>query len=280
VAHPQLAAFARMAKENAKPARLLAGQKTLLGRTMHDIRYDAVHDEIIAPNPFAQAVLVFRGGASGEEAPIRVLQGEHTLLQGKGAAAGGVERLDVDAVHNEIFVPADNKILVYSRTASGDTPPIRVIEGADTKLKRAQAIAVDPVHDVVVAGTSRAYQDGMGALIIFSRTDAGNVKPRGLIMGPKSEIGNLNQIAIYAPKGWIVATQSGDSYGVSEPEGVFVGIWSIQDNGDVPPRWKLGGPQSTIKAPRGVALDEKTKELMIADRRLNAVLTFSFPELF
>src|SRR5689334_1798132 len=210
-----------MAKENAQPARLIAGQKTLLGRTMHDIRYDAVHDEIVAPNPFAQAVLVFRGGAAGEEAPIRILQGPHTLLQGTGAAAGGVERLDVDAVHNEIFVPADNKILVYSRTATGDTPPIRVIEGPDTKLKRAQAIAVDPVHDVVVAGTSRAYQDGNGALLIYGRTEAGNAKPRGLIMGPRSEIGNLNQITVYAPKGWIVATQSGDSYGVSEPEGVF-----------------------------------------------------------
>jgi len=158
VAHPQIAIFARLAEENAKPTRLLAGQATRLARTMHDIRYDAVHDEIIVPNPFAQAILVFRGGADGEEAPIRIIQGPHTLLQGTGAAAGGVDRLDVDPVHDEIFVPAGEKILVYPRTGNGDVPPLRIIEGPDTTLYRAQAIAVDPVHNVIVAGTHRSFK--------------------------------------------------------------------------------------------------------------------------
>ena len=247
---------------------------------MHDIRYDEVHDEILVPNPFAQAILVFRGGADGEEAPIRIIQGPNTQLQGTGAVAGGVDRLDVDPVHNEIFVPAGDRILVYSRTANGDVPPLRVISGPNTTLKRAQAIAVDPIHNVIVAGTNRAYNNGLGALLIFNRTDSGNVKPRGIIMGPKSEIGNLNQILIHAPKGWIVATPSGDSYGVAEPEGAFIGIWSINDNGDVPARWKLSGPKSTLKKSRGVALNIKSKELIVADMRLNAILTYYFPEIF
>jgi hypothetical protein len=84
----------------------------------------------------------------------------------------------------------------------------------------------------------------------------------------------------YSPKGWIIAAQTGDSYGKSEPEGVFVGVWSIHDNGDVPPRWRLAGARSTLKKPRGVALNPKEKELMIADMTLNAVLTFYFPEIF
>ncbi|MCH7978935.1 MAG: hypothetical protein IH935_08165, partial [Acidobacteria bacterium] len=75
MAHPQIAAFTRLAKENEAPTRLIAGQKTLLARTMHDIRYNAIHDEFVVNNPFAQAILVFRGGADGEEAPIRVIQG-------------------------------------------------------------------------------------------------------------------------------------------------------------------------------------------------------------
>ena len=78
-----------MAEENAVPTRLIAGQKTLLSRTMHDIRYDAVHDEFIVTNPFAQAILVFRGGADGEEAPIRVIQGPSTQLKRP-------DRVDVD----------------------------------------------------------------------------------------------------------------------------------------------------------------------------------------
>ena len=259
---------------------MLAGQKTLLSRTMHDIRYDEVHDEFLVTNPFAEAILVFRGGANGEEAPIRIIQGPHTQLQGTGGSAAGVDRLDVDPVHNEIFIPAGDRILVYPRTGNGDVAPLRVIRGPDTTLRRAQAIAVDPVQNVIVVGTNVAYQNGMGALLIFNRTDNGNVRPRGVILGPKSGLGSLNQILIYSPKGWIVAAQTGDSYGILEPEGVFVGVWSIHDNGDVPPRWKLAGPRSTIKKPRGVALSPKDKELIIADMRLNAVLTYYFPEIF
>ncbi len=47
---------------------------------MHDIRYDAIHDEIVVSNPFAQAILTFRGSATGEEAPIRVIQGPKTMI--------------------------------------------------------------------------------------------------------------------------------------------------------------------------------------------------------
>ena len=66
MAHPQIAAFARLAKENTQPTRLLYGQKTLLSRTMHDIKYDAIHDEFVVANPFAQAILTFRGAADGD----------------------------------------------------------------------------------------------------------------------------------------------------------------------------------------------------------------------
>ena len=59
MAHPQIVIFARMAGENTQPARVIAGQRTLLARTMHDIRYDAVNDEILVANPFAQAIMTF-----------------------------------------------------------------------------------------------------------------------------------------------------------------------------------------------------------------------------
>lgn len=246
---------------------------------MHDIRYDAVHDEMLVNNPFAQAILVFRGGANGEEAPIRIIQGPNTQLQGTGAQAGGADRLEVDPVHDEIFIPAGDRILVYPRTGNGDVPPLRVITGPDTKLKRGQAIAVDPVHNVIVVGTNNQFQNHLGALLIYNRTDTGNIKPRAIILGPKAGVQSVNQIVAHSPKGWIVATMTGD-YGEAEPEGAYVGIWNVNDNGDVPPRWKLGGPKSTIKKPRGVALNPKDKELIVADMRLNTILTYYFPEIF
>jgi hypothetical protein len=284
VAHPQIAVFARLAKENSQPTRVLAGQTTLLSRTMHDIRYDAVHDEIFVNNPFAQAILVFRGSARGEEAPIRIIQGPHTRLEGQ------VDRLDIDPVHNEIYIPNHEKILVFPRDGNGDVPPLRMITGPDTQLNDVESLAVDPVHNVIVTagarpstapgqGQAQGDQGEGGALLIFNRTDSGNVKPLGIIQGPKTRIVRINQIQIQSTKGWIVAAQPG-KYEEQEPEGVFVGVWSIHDTGDVPPRWFIGGSKSQMKKPRGIALNAKNKELIVADMRLNTVLTYYFPEIF
>jgi len=66
-----------------------------------------------------------------------------------------------------------------------------------------------------------------------------------------------------------------------EPEDAFLGVWSIEDNGDVPPKYKIPiGPRTTLKKPFGVVLNPKDKEVIISDMRLNGVLTFSVPEIF
>ncbi len=249
---------------------------------MHDIRYDPVHDEFLVTNPFAQAVVVYRGAANGEEAPLRVIRGPKTQL--KGSFYGGLDRLDVDPIHNEILVPAQDALLVFDREASGDVAPIRVIQGPDTQLKGSTTLAVDPVNNVIVAGTGSYLEVGTGqrasgGLLIFNRTDQGNVKPRAGIAGPRTGIAQIAQMQIYSPKGWIVATQQGGTQEV-EPEGIFVGVWSIHDKGNVPPRYKIGGPKSTLKRPRGVALNPATKEIFVADMRLNSILTFYWPEIF
>jgi hypothetical protein len=272
VAHPQIAAFARLAGENAVPTRLLAGQKTLLSRTMHDIRYDELHDELLVSNPFASAILVFRGSARGEEAPIRVIQGPRTTIVAP-------DRLEVDPVNNEIIVPEGNRILVFSRTANGNVAPVRVIEGPDTGLVNAESVVVDPVHNLMIVGTQdRRAQSGGGALLIFNRTDQGNAKPVRVIRGSNTGIVRINQMALHPEKGWIVATMPGRG-DQREPEGVFVGIWNVEDNGDVPPRWKIGA-QDGLKKPRGVTIDPANKEIIVADMAQNWILTYYFPEIF
>ncbi len=243
---------------------------------MHDIRYDAVHDEILVPNQFGQTILTFRGGATGEEAPIRIIQGSRTQLKRP-------DRLDVDPINNEIFVPNRDSVLVFPREANGNVAPIRVIRGPATQLRNANSVAVDPVNDVVVVGLNKLTEygggRGSGALLIFNRTDNGNVQPRGIIRGPATEISIVEQIQVYPPRGWIIIPQSTD-WAAATPEGAFIGVWSIRDHGDIPARWKIGGPQSTIERPRGVALNPRTKEIIVADMRLNSVLTYYFPEIF
>jgi DNA-binding beta-propeller fold protein YncE len=274
VAHPQIAAFARLAGENSKPNRLIAGQQTRLSRTMHDIRYDPVHDEMLVTNPFSRAILVFRGGADAEEAPIRIIQGPNTKLRGS-------DRLDVDPVHNEIYIPNGRDILVFPREGRGDIPPTRIITGPDITSDDVGTLAVDPVNNVFVTAKDvvRAGGAQRSRLLIYSRTANGDSRPLRIIAGPKTEILRINQLQIYAPTGRIIAAMPG-AYDMQEPEGVFIGIWNITDNGDVAPRWKIAGPRSTMMKPRGVAINPKDKEILVGDMRMNAVLTYYLPEIF
>jgi hypothetical protein len=242
---------------------------------MHDIRYDEVHDELFVGNPFAGAVLVFRGGANGEEAPIRIIQGPQTQLEGP-------DRLEVDTVNNEIYVPQEgNTILVFPRAANGNVPPTRILRGAKTRMKGMRSVAVDPIRNLMVGGTQTRTKEGKeyGVLMTWNRTANGDTAPLRVIEGDKTEIIRITQLQVHPPKGWILAAQAG-THQELHPEDGFVGIWNINDNGDVPPRWKIRGPKSTLIKPRGIVLIPKHKELVISDMAQNAVMTFYFPEVF
>ena len=247
---------------------------------MHDIRYDEIHDEVVVPNQFAQAILTFAGGASGETPPIRVIQGPRTQLIRP-------ERLDIDPTHNEIVVPNSNSIVVFSRDARGDAAPIRVIRGPKTLLRGVNAVAVDPVNNVIIAAsqvsTPRRRQNDdtptANGLVVFDRTANGDVAPLRVIGGENTGLHLINQLQVYPQKGWMVVTQSTTDLD-AEPAGIFVGVWSVEDSGDIAPRWKIAGPMSGLKKPRGVTLNPRNKELIVADMRRNAVLTYYFPALF
>jgi hypothetical protein len=276
VDHPQIAAFARLAGENSPPVRALEGQKTRISRTMHGFAYDSVHDEIVVTSPLAQAVLSFKADANGEQPPARVIQGPHTQIDGPPNL--GNDRVSIDPAHDEIYVPAvPSSILVFDRKANGDVAPKRVLSGPDTGfqeqgIRGMATVAIDPIHNVLVV-------NHRNSLLIFDRTASGNAKPLRVISGPKSGVASISSFQVYAQKGWIVAGGQGG----------FIGVWSIEDNGDVPPRWKIPVNDLTGYTASGIALDPAHKEVLLscAGQRArprsgiaNAVLTFSWPEIF
>ena len=264
--HPQIAVFARLADGAARPVRQIHGQKTFLSRTVHAISYDEIHDEIVVPQQFAQAILTFRGGANGEEGPIRVIQGRDTQLEAP-------DRLGIDPANNEILVPESDRLLIYPREANGNVAPSRIIE---TDGGVGGAVAVDSVHNLLVAvGNS---------IKIFDRTVKGKVQPLRVIGGPKvrSSLSGSKNVALYPARGWIVVANQGENSHppIDYSEESFIGIWSIYDNSDVMPRWTIGGPNGALRQARGVVLDPKNKTVIVSDKYLNAALTFHFPELF
>src|SRR5207247_4322045 len=111
-------------------------------RTMTGFADDDIHDEIVVTIPRTQAILIFSGSAKGEEPPVRVIQGPHTQIL--GTAAGGLDKVSVDPVNNEILLPiAPGGILVFDRTANGDVAPKRMLSGPDTQIRGMSPVAVD-----------------------------------------------------------------------------------------------------------------------------------------
>jgi hypothetical protein len=276
---------------------VIQGQATRLSRTTHGIYYDATHDEIIAPNPLAAAVVIFRGGATGEEAPIRTIQGAWTGLSRP-------ETVAVDEKNNELIVgdPGDRRIIVYKRDADGDVKPLRTIQGPKTKLLQVVGVAVDPIRDLLVVSTYSRLPGGVTGLLIFGRTDEGDVAPRRVIAGPKTGITRLRQIALDPETGNIFAAVINNEYlppyDVDKPragldanvnlpspwntgtEG-FIGVWNDEhDAGDVPPRATVKGRSTGIVHPAGVTFNAKDGELIAPDAVWNGLFTFLKPELF
>jgi len=270
---------------------------THLSRTTHGIAYDATNDEIVAPNPLAAAIVIFRGGATGEEAPIRTIQGARTGLSRP-------ETVAVDEKNNELFVgdPGDRRVLVYRRDADGDAKPLRTIQGPKTKLLQVVGIAVDPNRDVLVVSTYSRLPGGVTGLLIFGRTDEGDVAPRRVIAGPRSGITRLRQIALDPETGKIYAAVINNEYlppyDIDRPrrgldpdvelpspwntgtEG-FIGVWDDEkDDGDAPPRSIIKGRSTGIVHPAGVTFNARDGEVIAPDAVWNGLFTFLKPELF
>jgi hypothetical protein len=270
---------------------------THLSRTTHGIAYDTAHDEIIAPNPLAAAVVIFRGGATGEEAPIRTIQGARSGLSRP-------ETVAVDETHNELIVgdPGDRRVLVYKRDADGDAAPLRTIQGPKTKLLQVVGVAVDPKRDLLVVSSYSRLPGGVTGLLIFGRTDQGDVAPRRVIAGPKTGITRLRQIALDPETGKIFAAVINNEYlppyDVDKPraglaadvdlpspwntgtEG-FIGVWDDEkDDGDAPPRSIVKGRSTGIVHPAGVTFNARDGEVIAPDAVWNGLFTFLKPELF
>jgi DNA-binding beta-propeller fold protein YncE len=232
---------------------------------MHAIAYDALHDEIIVPQQFGQAILTYAGDAAGETPPKRVIIGSKTQLSRP-------DRVAVDAVNNEILVPEDDKVLVFPREGQGDIAPIRVIGGAGSGVRDTSAVTVDVKRNLtIVAGSYGQGERAGNALMIFDRQATEGTKPKRVITGLSA---NRN-IAVDPERGWIFVTLPGT---LEHPYG-YVGVWNIEDDGEVPPRFRIGGPDGSLRMPRGVVLDPKNQSVIVSDKKLNAILTFRVPEI-
>jgi len=198
--------FRRDAKKFDAPIRSVRGAKTQMADP-HGIYFDEAHNEVVVANHgnfrpgelitsytaydaresrqekaageklnenargkfLPSSVTVFDGDASGDVAPLRVIQGPLSRIDWPMGVV-------VDEKNDEIVVAnnGDNSILVFPRTAAGDVAPRRVIRGPLTGVKGPMGVAV--ANDEIYVANF-----GDHTALVFPRLAAGNVRPRRII---------------------------------------------------------------------------------------------------
>jgi DNA-binding beta-propeller fold protein YncE len=120
---PSINIYARGARGNTAPLRVIKGPRTQLNWPSHV----AIHEErqeIFVANDADDSILVFRLSDHGDVAPTRVIKGPRTALKNPTGIA-------LDRVHGELWVVnmGNYAATVYPLAANGDTAPVRTIRG-------------------------------------------------------------------------------------------------------------------------------------------------------
>jgi DNA-binding beta-propeller fold protein YncE len=273
VSHPRLAVFARQAKGQVAPLRIIEGQRTGLSRSSHGVFLDTVNNEVVAPSPLAGAIVVYGREQKGNTPPIRMIQGPKTHLNSPQGVA-------VDNVNHEIVVANDGAltILVFDRLANGDVAPLREIIGPATGIATPEGIVVDPVHDEIILADEGNADTGLPApsLRVFRRTDNGNVAPIRVITGPSTGLLRPRQLQLDTERDELVLADRGlpqEFIYTPETQG-YIGFWSRTDSGDQPPKRIIRGPRSQLSSPRAVYVDMENDEIGAGDTTSHSIMVY------
>lgn len=268
--------FSRQAEGNVSPDRKLHTPHGTFG-----IAVDEENQEMFLTVEHDSAVVVYRKMAQGEDSPIRLIQGDRTgLADPHGIAVdpendwifvanhGSVHRVAEDSenpgranwpLDRNRAVPGSGKTLppsitVYTRTASGDASPLRVIQGPKTQLNWPAALAID-----IERGELYVANDMADSVLVFSTSADGDAAPIRVLKGPKTLIRYPNGVALDLVNDelWIAnfgnhaaTVYKRDAYGDTPPLRV---IRSGPLNANVP---ALGNPFP-------VAFDTKRREILV-----------------
>lgn len=153
----------------------------------------------------------------------------------------------VDAVHDEIFVPNPlaSAVLAFRGTASGDEPPVQIIQGPKTGLIYPQALALDTVHGEIFVS-----DPGSSAIFVFARTANGDVAPLRAIRGPKTRLHATYELAVDPARNLLVVGVNGVTRGRLDSSALY--IFDRTADGDVSPRAIIAGPQTGLRHVFGV----------------------------
>ena len=230
-----LVVFPRDAKGNVKPMRELRTPHGTFG-----IAVDEVNQELSLTVQHDHAVVAYRKDAKDLDEPIRLLQGDRTLLADPhGIAVDTRNRLLFVANHGSRYTP------------TGERPPDM------------------PEHWPQGRDTGRLPGSGNflpPSITVYPLQASGNTPPIRVIQGPKTM---LNW-----PATLFVDEERGELY-VANDAGNSVLVFGIQADGDVAPGRAISGPRTGLKYPTGVFVDSKNDELWVSNMGNHSATVYS-----
>jgi DNA-binding beta-propeller fold protein YncE len=253
----RMVVFPRDARGNVKPMRELHSPHRTYG-----IAVDEGAQELFLTVQHPPQVVVYHKTASGEDEPIRTLEGDRTKLEDAHGIA-------LDTRNGWMFVSNHGSsssprikggwfnppsISVYPIKAGGDTAPLRIIAGPKTQLNWPGHIFVDAEH-----GELFVANDSDDSILVFRETDQGDVAPARIIKGPKTGLKN--------PTGLFVDTKNNELF-VSNMGNHSATVYPRIANGDVAPlrtirSAPLGKQAQIMGNPGAVAYDSKREEILV-----------------
>jgi hypothetical protein len=250
--------FPRAAQGDVAPARLL--------KTPHRNFATAVDEEkgeVFITIQYPPKVVVYNKQASGNDKPIRVLEGPHTAIYDAHGMAIDVQKKllfvsswgnasDYKVAGSGKFYPPS--INVYPLDANGDTPPLRIIQGSKTQLNWAGGMALDPD-----GGFLYIANDQGDSVIAFRETDAGNVQPAKILKGVKTGLKNPTGVAVDTKNKELWVSNLGNSSAT---------VYALSANGNAAPlRTIRSAPRGRTSVkfgkPQAVAYDTKRQQYLV-----------------
>jgi sugar lactone lactonase YvrE len=156
-----------------------------------------------------------------------------------------------------------NSVNVYPLNADGDLRPSATIKGAATGLDWAKSIRVDSSGKIYVLN-GEGGAEYTGTVEVFAPGSTGNVAPIARIAGANTGLRSVNDIAVDSAGNIYVAIEG---IGVGNippniPPGILV--YPPGSNGNVRPSVTIGGHDTEIQNPYGLAIDSKGR-LFVAE---------------
>jgi hypothetical protein len=241
--------FGDDADGDVAPMSLLGGPSTGL-LTPASGTYEGTEGVIYIGDFYGQAVRVFPAYAAGDVAPIRTLS---------APILGQPRQPVVDATHGElILVGSGCCIQTYASDASGAAAwPLRMLawgggSGSVTQLNNAQATTYLAATDEVAVIDYDALPPYASKILVFNRTDNGNVAPKRVIKGATTRLDSgLSGLTWDATSRRLVTIVQQPL-----PDGNRTGhilLFDDQADGDVAPEREIAGADTALDS---VAADE------------------------